>query len=73
MTTGYSAGAEALKAMSERAEETWLLSDSSKYGRAGFVGVMPLSELAGIITDDGLDDSAAAALEEVGCRLMIAR
>ncbi|MBE6477722.1 MAG: DeoR/GlpR transcriptional regulator [Propionibacteriaceae bacterium] len=73
MTTGYSAGAEALKAMSERAEETWLLSDSSKYGRAGFVGVMPLSELAGIITDDGLDDSAAAALEEIGCRLMIAR
>ena len=44
------------------AEDTWLLADSSKYGRAGFVSVLPLSGLAGIITDSGLAPEAAEQL-----------
>lgn len=71
MTTGYSDGAEALKAMSVQAEETWLLADSSKYGRAGFVGVMGLGDLAGIVTDSGLDEGAQEALGEVVADLRV--
>jgi len=71
MTTGYSEGAEALKAMSSQAEETWLLADSSKYGRAGFVGVMGLEDLAGIVTDSGLDENAQDALREVVADLRV--
>ncbi len=62
MTTQFPQGAEVLAAMRVRAEETWLLADSSKYGRAGFVSVLPLSGLAGIITDSGLAHEAAEQL-----------
>jgi len=62
MTTQFPQGAEVLAVMRERAEETWLLADSSKYGRAGFVSVLPLSGLAGIITDSGLAPEAAEQL-----------
>ncbi len=62
MTTQFAQGADVLAAMCERAEETWLLADSSKYGRAGFVSVLPLSGLAGIITDSGLAAEAAEQL-----------
>ncbi len=61
MTTQFAQGAEVLAAMCERAD-TWLLADSSKYGRAGFVSVLPLSGLAGIITDSGLAPEAAEQL-----------
>lgn len=64
MTTGYPEGGEVIRAMSSRAQETWLLADSSKYGHAGFVGVMPLSALTGLITDDGLAKEAVEALDE---------
>jgi DeoR/GlpR family transcriptional regulator of sugar metabolism len=36
-------------------EETWLVADSSKYGKSGFASVLPLSGLGGIITDDRLE------------------
>lgn len=62
MTTQFPQGAEVLAAMRDRAEETWLLADSSKYGRAGFVSVLPLSGLAGIITDSGLAPEAVEQL-----------
>lgn len=62
MTTQFAQGAEVLAAMRERAEETWLLADSSKYGRAGFVSVLPLSGLAGIVSDTGLAPEAVEQL-----------
>lgn len=64
LTTAFAQGAEVLAAMCGRADQTWLLADSSKYGRAGFVSVAPLSGLAGIITDSGLADEAAEQLTE---------
>ncbi len=64
ITTQFSEGAQIIAAMAARAEETWLLADSSKYGRAGFVSVLELSELSGIITDVGLAPDSVTALQE---------
>ena len=50
--------------MCNRAEETWLLADSSKFGQAGVVSFLPLSGITGIVTDSGLPAGAVEALEE---------
>lgn len=54
LTTGFAEGVEVLRAMRERAQESWLVADSSKYGQVGFASVMPLARLSGVITDDQL-------------------
>lgn len=64
ITTQFAEGAEVIGAMASRAEETWLLADSSKYGRAGFVSVLGLGDLTGIITDDGLGPDSVTALQQ---------
>lgn len=64
MTTHLSEGAEVLAAMARRAEETWLVADSTKYGRAGFVSVLELADLAGIITDEAIGPDSLAALQD---------
>jgi len=70
MTTHLVEGGEIVKAMSERADETWLLADSAKYGKSGFVSVLPLSDIDGIITDTELDSGAARAIEESSLKLL---
>ncbi len=64
MTTQLVEGSEIVKAMRGRAQETWLVADSSKYGKSGFVNVLSLSEVDGIITDSKIDESALAAMKE---------
>jgi len=63
MTTQLVEGAEIVKAMSACAAETLLLADSSKWGKSGFVNVLPLSRVHGIITDTGFGESASRELE----------
>jgi DeoR family galactitol utilization operon repressor len=72
MTTQLFEGAEIVKAMRRCARETFLVADSTKYGKTGFVSVLPLSEIDGLITDRGLDAAAVGALAEasVACRLV---
>lgn len=64
LTTRFVEGGRVATLMRDRAEETWLLADSSKFGQAGFVSFLPLSGITGIITDSGLPAGAAEALEE---------
>ena len=68
MTTQLVEGAEIVKAMSACAEVTLLLADSSKWGKTGFVNVLPLSKVEGIITDKGMAPEAAAELEAASIR-----
>ncbi len=65
MTTQFAEGAEIIEAMRERSEETWLLADSSKYGRAGFVSVLGISDLSGVITDDAIGDGSLEVLRQI--------
>jgi len=64
LTTRFVDGAQVAALMSRRAEETWLVADSSKFGQAGFVSFLPLDKVTGIITDSGLVAGAAEALQE---------
>lgn len=65
LTTQFAEGAEVISAMNDRAEETWLVADSSKYGRAGFVSVLDLTDLNGIITDSGIGAGSVDVLEQI--------
>lgn len=64
LTTRFVEGAQVASTMRNRAEETWLVADSSKFGQAGFVSFLPLDQITGIITDSGLPAGAAEALQE---------
>jgi len=68
LTTQLVEGAEIVKAMSACAEETLLLADSSKWGKTGFVNVLPLARVSGIITDTGLGECAVRELEAASIR-----
>jgi DeoR family galactitol utilization operon repressor len=72
LTTQFAEGADVIRAMHARAEETWLLADSTKYGRAGFVSVLPLTEVAGVVTDSGLGEESVEALESLGVQVIVA-
>ena len=64
LTTQLVEGGEVATLMTARAEETWLLADSSKYGKSGFVSFMGLDDVTGIITDDDLTADSMKELEE---------
>jgi DeoR family galactitol utilization operon repressor len=65
ITTHLLEGGEIIKVMRERAERTIVLADSSKYGAAGAVTILPLSSVDGFITDAGVPEDAAAVMKEV--------
>jgi len=71
MTTQLVEGSEIVKAMKNRAQETWLVADSSKYGKSGFVNVLSLSEVDGIITDSGIDGAALSSMRESALDLRV--
>lgn len=64
LTTRFVDGAQVASLMSRRAEETWLVADSSKFGQAGFVSFLALTDITGIITDSGLPEQAIAELNQ---------
>jgi DeoR family galactitol utilization operon repressor len=64
ITTHLAEGAEIVKAMKAHAETTVLLADSSKFGKAGFISVLPLSAMDLILTDSALSDEACRVLTE---------
>ncbi len=64
LTTRFVEGGEVATVMRDRAAETWLVADSSKFGQAGFVSFLPLSGITGIITDSQISDEAVQSLKE---------
>lgn len=64
LTTRFVEGAQVSNVMRDRADETWLVADSTKFGQAGFVSFLPLHRITGIITDSGLPTDAVEALRE---------
>jgi len=66
MTTQLVEGAEIVKAMRDKAEATWLVADSSKYGKTGFVSVLSLESIHGIIIDEGLGEDAMRDIAGTG-------
>jgi DeoR family galactitol utilization operon repressor len=66
ITTHLLEGAEIVKAMKARAGTTVLVADSSKYGKTGFVSVLPLRDMDLILTDNELANMAETELRGAG-------
>lgn len=58
--------AEVVKHMAGQAEQAVLCADSSKYGKAGFAHILPLTRVSTIVTDKAFKDQDKAILEEEG-------
>ena len=50
----------------ERASRVTVVADSSKIGKVAFARICQLGDIDELITDDGADRAAVAALEERG-------
>ena len=70
LTTHLVEGAEIVRKMAERSESTVLVADSSKFGKIGFVHVLPVHQVKTVITDGELPESARAELAETGVEVM---
>ena len=62
--------AAVVKKLSERSDTTILVTDSTKYGKPGFVCFLRMTDVDKVITDTGLDDTAKAELEEAGVEVV---
>jgi len=56
----------------DQAEELVLLVDASKFAQRSSLILCPLARVGTVITDERVDDSAAAMLEQAGVRLVVA-
>ena len=63
--------AEVVKAMAGRADQSVVVSDSSKHGKAGFAYIAPLTDMDRLITDGGLEKDVVATLEESGLSVVL--
>jgi len=66
LTTHLVEGAEIVRRMAERSDTVVLVADSSKYGKVGFVRVLPVQGVHRLITDTGLEASAEQELAAMG-------
>ncbi len=71
LTTHMTENAEMVRKMVRSATVKVLVSDSSKYGKTGFVKILPLQEIDIIITDTDLPEQARAEIEDAGITLML--
>ena len=63
-------GAEIVRKMAERSEGTVLVADSSKFGKIGFVHVLPVQRVETLITDVELPIPAQAELGKTGVEVI---
>lgn len=71
LTTHLVEGGEMVKAMAAHADKAVLLADSSKYGRSGFVTIMPLRAVDALITDTEFNQATADLLREEGIEVLL--
>ncbi len=71
LSTHLVEGAEIVRAMSAQAERTVVLADSSKFGRRGFVHVLPLEAVDILICDAGLSPEAAGRISDRGVEVRL--
>ncbi len=70
MTTHLIENAEMVRKMCEQAEKRVLVVDSSKFGKMGFIKILPIEKIDMIITDTGLPESIAAEFKERGVEVL---
>ncbi|WP_432497236.1 DeoR/GlpR family DNA-binding transcription regulator [Kineococcus auxinigenes] len=70
LTTGDAEEAALKRALAARAAETYVLASSEKVGTASTHVVLPLAEVAGVVTDAPPHDPVVAALGAAGHRVL---
>ncbi|PZA23254.1 DeoR family transcriptional regulator [Modestobacter versicolor] len=70
LTTGDADEAAMKRALSRRAADTYVLASTEKIGAASRFSVLPLSAVAGVVTDAPADDEAVARLVRMGVRIV---
>lgn len=70
LTTGDAEEAAMKRALASRAADTYVLGSDEKIGTASRYAVLPLDEIAGVITDKTADDPASRELAMAGIRLV---
>jgi DeoR family transcriptional regulator, galactitol utilization operon repressor len=71
LTTHLVEGSEILRKMTELSEKRVLVADSGKYGRNGFVRIVPMDRIDILITDEELDGEVRKAIEDRGIEVII--
>ena len=71
LTTHLVEGAEMVKAMAGQADRSVLLADSSKFGRLGFVTIMPITAIDTLISDAELAPVNVELLRELGLEVVL--
>jgi len=69
LTTHHEIEAHTNRALLGRAHQVTVVADSSKIGKVAFAQICELSEVDELITDDGADAEAIAALADAGVRV----
>lgn len=70
VTTSNMLEIEVKRTMVQRASRLALLADSSKYGKVRSLTVVPLAQVDMLITDNGMDEADAQALEKLGIEVL---
>lgn len=74
-TSGFTAhsveAGEVVRQMAAQTSEAYMLSDSSKYGEAGFAHILHLSDVHSIIIDSNLSKEAQTSLKDAGAHLCV--
>lgn len=65
-------GARVNGVLVERARHAVVLADASKVGRVALAPICPMARVDVLVTDDRLDDDAAAGIRAEGCRVVLA-
>lgn len=71
ITTHLVEVAELVRTMTSQATKTILMTDSSKYGRAGFASIMPLAAIDVLIIDDGIDLETRKMIEKQNIEIIV--
>ncbi|MDD2296910.1 MAG: DeoR/GlpR family DNA-binding transcription regulator [Sphaerochaetaceae bacterium] len=71
LTTHLMENAEIVRRMCHQATKRVLVTDSSKYGKQGFVKIFALSEIDVLITDKGLPEEAIEEIRAMGIEVMV--
>ncbi len=64
--------AEVAAKVIERSKESYVLTDSSKFGRSELQTICPTAEIDCVITDDGIPEDSARLLSASGVKVVIA-
>lgn len=70
LTTADAEEAAMKRALASRAADTYVLASAEKVGAASRYGVLPFSEITGVVTDVDLADPTIAALVRDGVQVI---